>query len=198
MQVKNYITNHRLVYANWPKGYPDKPGVIFGIAHDGDSIFVQFEVREEWSRAVEKMQGRVWEDSCVEMFLSPNPEDGIYYNLECNCAGNFLLCAGRDRHERVSAPSEVISSVKTFSDVESEPFEKKHLDIWKVAIIVPKEAFFLHEVKTLNGAHFKGNFYKCGDLLPQPHFLSFAPIDTPSPDFHRPEFFTDIEFEPLG
>ena len=41
----------------------------------------------------------------------------------------------------------------------------------------------------------KGNFYKCGDHLSVPHFLSFAPIGVPKPDFHRPEFFCTLEFE---
>ena len=195
MNVKHYLTSHSLQCNNWPQAYPDSPQVNFAIAHNGESIFLEFEVREQWSRAMEGMEGRVWEDSCVEMFLSPSPQDGIYYNLECNCAGNFLLRAGRDRHERVSPSPEVLSSIKAFSSVPGGPFEKKHLDCWKVALIIPKEAFFLHDVKTLDGAHFKGNFYKCGDLLPQPHFLSYGPIDTPSPDFHRPEFFVDILFD---
>ena len=39
------------------------------------------------------------------------------------------------------------------------------------------------------------NFYKCADLTSTPHFLSWAPIDTPEPDFHRPEFFAPITLE---
>ena len=27
-----------------------------------------------------------------------------------------------------------------------------------------------------------------------PHYLSWMPIDTPKPDFHRPEFFGKINF----
>ena len=33
------------------------------------------------------------------------------------------------------------------------------------------------------------NIYKCGDKTAHPHFLSWAPIRTEKPDFHRPEFF---------
>ena len=39
------------------------------------------------------------------------------------------------------------------------------------------------------------NLYKCGDNLSHPHFLSWQPIDTPQPDFHRPEFFAAGKFE---
>ena len=38
------------------------------------------------------------------------------------------------------------------------------------------------------------NFYKCGDKCEKPHFLSMAPIDTPSPCFHCPEFFQEVKF----
>lgn len=35
----------------------------------------------------------------------------------------------------------------------------------------------------------RGNFYKCASATSQPHFLSWSPIASPAPDFHRPEFF---------
>jgi len=37
------------------------------------------------------------------------------------------------------------------------------------------------------------NFYKCGDGLSKPHYLSWKPIVAEKPDFHRPEFFSTIE-----
>ena len=49
--------------------------------------------------------------------------------------------------------------------------------------------------KSGDGLKVKGNVYKCGDMLPHPHFLSFFPIDLPKPDFHRPDFFGSVEFE---
>ena len=41
----------------------------------------------------------------------------------------------------------------------------------------------------------KANFYKCGDELQTPHFLSWNPIQIEQPDFHRPDFFGTLEFE---
>ena len=38
----------------------------------------------------------------------------------------------------------------------------------------------------------RANFYKCGDKTAHPHYLSWSPIDTPKPDFHRPEFFGEL------
>jgi hypothetical protein len=39
------------------------------------------------------------------------------------------------------------------------------------------------------------NFYKCGDELPTPHFLSWNPIEWKEPSFHRPEQFGKLIFE---
>ncbi|MGM9753623.1 MAG: carbohydrate-binding family 9-like protein [Candidatus Cryptobacteroides sp.] len=195
MKIGKQISKHSLSVCPWPKDFPASPQVSFKIAHNSNSIYLEFSVEEDYSRAQAFDAGRVWEDSCVEFFCSPNPEDGIYYNFECNCIGSLLLCAGKGRHERLAAPQAVLNSVQRFSTLEQKCFESTHIDIWKMVLIIPKEAFFLHNLESLDGMHMRGNFYKCGDLLPQPHFLSYAPINTPKPDFHRPEFFCNLDFE---
>jgi hypothetical protein len=48
---------------------------------------------------------------------------------------------------------------------------------------------------SLSGLRAKANFYKCGDGLTVPHFVTWAPISTEKPDYHRPEFFDWLEFE---
>ena len=48
---------------------------------------------------------------------------------------------------------------------------------------------------SLDGQTIKANFYKCGDELQTPHFLSWNPINIEKPDFHRPDFFGSLEFE---
>ncbi|WP_414481477.1 carbohydrate-binding family 9-like protein [Caldicoprobacter sp.] len=42
------------------------------------------------------------------------------------------------------------------------------------------------------GKRIKANFYKCGDKTKYPHWGCWNRIDTPHPDFHRPEFFGDL------
>jgi hypothetical protein len=37
-----------------------------------------------------------------------------------------------------------------------------------------------------------GNFYKCADGTDSMHYVTWAPIKTERPDFHRPEFFGEI------
>lgn len=45
------------------------------------------------------------------------------------------------------------------------------------------------------GQILKANFYKCGDRCRSPHFLSWCAIQSPQPDFHRPEDFGYLVLE---
>lgn len=189
------IQYEKIDVLNWPEQYPYKPLVEFALAHTGDSILIHYRVVEKTSRAAAREDlGKVWEDSCVEFFSSP-ADDGLYYNLECNCIGKVLLCCGADRHVRVPAPTDVLSRIQRWSSLGNEPFAETAAGPWEVCLIVPAEFYFNHKIKSLDGLQIKANFYKCGDLLQTPHFLSYAPIDTPNPDFHRPEFFVPVAFE---
>jgi hypothetical protein len=60
-----------------------------------------------------------------------------------------------------------------------------------VELDIPAAVFGL---AAFDGLRARGNFYKCGDKLPVPHYLSWAPIATPRPDFHRPEYFDTLMF----
>lgn len=58
---------------------------------------------------------------------------------------------------------------------------------WSLLVVIPLDLI------GLEGCEFpvtmRGNFYKCADLTTVPHYLSWSPVGTPSPDFHRPEYF---------
>ena len=180
---------------NW-KEYPYQPIVKFRAAHTGDAILHHYQVPEASVRAVALADvGRVWEDACVEFFLSPEGND-FYYNFECNCATKLLLHGGPAGSERPTASEEVLKSVKRWSSLGTEPFEERVGECtWEVALVIPTSAIFRQEIETFNGKTMRANFYKCGDKLQTPHFLSWAPIELPKPKFHCPEFFGEIVFE---
>ena len=169
---------------NWAE-FPYQPEVKFRTAHTGDAILLHYQVTEASVRAVALADdGRVWEDACVEFFLSPEGND-FYYNFECNCATKLLLHGGLAGTERPGASEEVLKSVKRWYSLGTEPFEERVGECtWEVALIIPVSAIFRHEIETLNGKTMRANFYKCGDLLQTPHFLSWSPIDLPQPKFH--------------
>jgi hypothetical protein len=174
----------------------NKPIVQFKMAHDGANIFIKYLVQEQ--NMVAKTladNGRVWEDSCVEFFFSPE-NDGFYYNFECNCIGAKLLAVGNSRHNRTFASALILDKITVISTLEKKVFkEKTGVFNWSITAIIPINSFFKHALKTLNNKTFKANFYKCGDGLKTPHFLAWQNIETAEPDFHTPQYFGDILFE---
>lgn len=180
---------------NWDS-YPYKPKVKFRIAHTDNAILLNYQVEEDSVRAkYGEDNGSVWTDSCVEFFVSL-ANDGLYYNLESNCIGTVLLGVGNDRHDRERASSDVLSGVQRWASLGRNPFEERvgHCS-WELSLIVPYTVFFKHSIKSLDDATIKGNFYKCGDELKTPHYISWNLIETEKPDFHRPEFFGKLCFE---
>lgn len=182
---------------NWV-AYPYKPKVSFRIAHTKDAVLLHFKVKEASVRAkYGEDNGAVWTDSCVEFFSIP-AGDGVYYNIECNCIVTILIGAGATRDGREHAPEEITSLVQRWASLGKEPFEERIGDgdiTWEVALIIPYAVFFKHQIHSLDGKEIKANFYKCGDDLQTPHFLSWNPIVIEQPNFHRPDFFGMLEFE---
>lgn len=174
----------------------DKPTVHVATAHDDAHIYLQYTVQENSIIAkTTTNNGPVWQDSCVEFFIMPEA-DGIFYNFEFNCIGAKLLYAGKTRNERTPADDATLDKIITESTLGHEPFEEKkgYFD-WTLTVVIPLSCFFQHTIKTLKGKTSKGNFYKCGDGLSQPHYLAWNNIETPNPDFHTPQYFGEIVFE---
>jgi hypothetical protein len=178
--------------ANWSE-YPYKPDVKFRIAHNGTNILLNYRVEESDIKAVCKDDnGKVWEDSCVEFFISFNGTD-YYYNIESNCIGRILVATGIDKHNRKSIPVNIVNLIDRWSSLGNLPIENKS-GKWELSLIVPVDVFSINKISTFNGLHAKGNFYKCGDKLQTPHFLSWNPIENEKPDFHLPQFFGELFF----
>ena len=193
LQVGREARSGRIGCVNWPEAFPYRPEVAFDIWHSGDALHLLFRVREDAVRAVcAADRDRAWEDSCVEFFFAPRA-DGLYYNLECTCTGKLYLCIGEGRHGREFLPETAYSAISRRPSLGVEPFGLREGPAdWEVALDIPASTFGLDG---FSGLQARGNFYKCGDRLPVPHYLSWAPIATPKPDFHRPEFFDVIVFQ---
>lgn len=181
---------------NWKDKFPYSPKVSVRLWHDGANLFLNYEVEEEYVAALAKKDNDdVYKDSCVEFFIAFDNEG--YYNLEANCIGKLLLSHRKGRKIDVKyADDNILSCIQRDSSLGKEPFEcRKSNGKWSLKLTIPKSTFFLHDIKNFSELKVKCNIYKCGDNLPQPHFLSWQPIKTENPDFHRPEFFGPIEFE---
>jgi len=178
---------------NW-KEYPYRPQARTAMMYNDHYLFLKYWIEEDYCMAlVDEDGGPVYRDSCVEFFVSPASDD-YYYNFEFNCIGRCLLAYGNSRYNRIKAPLSVINLIHRKSSLGSLPFEeKKEKTKWNIFIAIPVQAFFRHEIKTFRKGIMKANFYKCGDGLTVPHYLSWSPIVTEKPDFHRPEFFNQIK-----
>ena len=184
----------RIDTINW-RDYNYKPEVGLSITYSGHEIFLKYYVNESYFKA-EKTESNqmVCEDSCVEFFVSPE-DDGIYYNLEFNGIGTCLLGSGTERANSVRANPEIISKIRRVSSEGKKPFkEKVGENIWTITIAVPFEVFFHHKIRDLKGKTFKANFYKCGDMLSVPHYVTWNPVGTEKPDYHQPEYFGALKF----
>ena len=179
---------------NWPAEYPYCPEAAFRAAWSPEGLVLHYRVNEQSVRAhYAEDGGKVWTDSCVECFVR-NADDDTYYNIECNCIGTLLAASGNGRHNRVPVAPELRSAVLRWTSLGSEAFEERHEPTaWEVALVIPVALFAAHPLRLEAGATLRANFYKCGDELSVPHFLSWNPIKVPEPDFHRPEYFGELE-----
>jgi len=185
---------HQEIINNSPwDAFPYKPEVAFAIAHGDSGIFLKFYVEEKYVRAVySEPNDPVYKDSCVEFFVSFG-EECEYYNFEFNCSGTCLLSFGKERANREMTSAELIRSIAFHSSI--KPATSKDANIaWELTIAIPFAAFQYHHILSMKGKKCRANFYKCGDELPEPHFLAWNTIQTEEPDFHRPEFFGTVEF----
>lgn len=176
---------------NWQSQFPYRPLTSIAVAHSGTHIYIDFFVRCNYLRAVNfENNSSVHQDSCVEFFVCPTGELP-YYNFEFNCIGTAHAACRLNRHDGTPLTDEQLGRIKRFASCGSKPFQElEGLFSWNLLVAIPLDLMNLkYEGQPL---HMKGNFYKCADLTASPHFLSWAPIDTPEPDFHRPEFFADI------
>ena len=171
------------------------------IAYNDTAVGAMFRVEDRYVRATASThQGPVYKDSCVEMFFTPGLDvsEG-YFNLEMNCGGTMLFHFQRQpRGERIVIPDSecgkipIMHSLLRMVDPEiEEPVT------WTVAFSIPVALLsgFCRVTAPTPRAVWRVNFYKCADDTSHPHWLTWSPVDLPTPDFHQPESFGFLQFE---
>jgi len=176
------------------------PTVQAKIAYDDEALYVIFRVVDQYVRAVaQKNQQEVCGDSCVEFFLTPGTDVSKgYFNIEVNCGGTMLcrhqVAPGKDKQALTQdecAGVQIAHSLPRIVDPEIvEP------TTWTVEYRLPVALLEKYAAVTrpAPGVVWRANLYKCADLTSHPHWLTWAPIDWPEPNFHVPECFGVLEF----
>ncbi len=167
-------------------GYAPKVEVY--LCHDGDRMLVSFKVFEDVVVARERRDnGKIWCDSCVEMFLRPFDDDDRYINFEFNPYGAAVMSIGAGREDRQAL---------VFGYKDRLKVVPRHFDGgWSLAFEVPfgmLSEIYQREEKIGRGARISANFYKCGDETPYPHFGMWREVESDVPNFHLPEFFGEL------
>ena len=160
------------------------------ICYDENALYLRLSAKEAVIRAEHTGPvGMPCEDSCLEFFFSPIPGDDRYLNIEFNPNTCMYLGMGSGISDLVRLLPDSNNPLKP---------EAKRIDGgWEIVYQVPA-AFvrrFFPAFAPVSGGTIRANFYKCGDLTPQEHYLSWNPMTSETPAFHRPCDFGLLTFE---
>ena len=181
-----------------------RPRTRARLLYDSGKLAIIFQVEDRYVRAVAKeFQDNVCRDSCVEFFVAPLSGSNAYFNFEVNCGGTMLVrrCVPEGEHgagwETAAVTSEEGAAIPMAHSMPRivEP-ERAEPTTWTLEYQVPFalfEAYFPID-RPGPGTVWRGNFYKCGDQTSHPHWGSWAPVGTESPNFHQPAFFQSLLF----
>ena len=169
----------------WPGDY--RPEARAYAAWNEEGLHLLLCARERTVSAKTTMfNGPVYQDSCLEFFFGMEGSSA-YMNIEVNAAGCALIGFGTDRERRACLPE-----LPEGMNIRASRHEGGW---WAVAYTVPSaliESLFGKAPSA--GMALRGNFYCCDETL-HPHFGSWSPIQSPEPDFHRPECFGKLYLE---
>ena len=177
------------------------PNTQAKLAYDMAALYVIFYVEDRYVCAnAQAYQDMVFNDSCVEFFFTPgeNLAEG-YFNLEINCGGTALF-----HHQKGRRVEEIPVSETDFEQIEIAHTMPKIVNpeitepiSWCLEFRLPFEILnkYARVTQPASGVNWRANLYKCADESSHPHWLSWAPMDLPSPDFHQSQFFGKLIFE---
>lgn len=193
--VSRVLDGHERRYiqhAPWSNG-EDLPKASFALAYGADDIYLKYYVTEDCLKAeYSKFNDPVFNDSCVEFFIAFDG-DKSYYNLEFNCIGNSMAQYGQHKTGRKFIPVNLLKTIRHQTLVKNGTANNFE---WELTLCIPKKIFKFHPALSLAKSKAKVNFFKCGDGLPQPHFLCWNKVEAQKPEFHLSRFFKEITFSP--
>ena len=155
------------------------------VCYDEEKLYIHQKAVESNIRSEHTdVLSQVCEDSCMEFFFCPEEHSARYFNFEWNLNGCLCLGLPTGRTNAVRLQLKDHKELFHFRSAKAE-------DCWEIFYEIPVSFvqllipdFSLHSGKVL-----RANCYKCGDLTPNPHYLSWNLITSPNPDFHRPQDF---------
>lgn len=176
-----------------------EPVVHAKMIYDKDNLYLIYKVEDRHVRIQNtKFNSSVSTDACVEFFFSPDENWPLrYYNVEINAGGTGLM-AYQINGKRINVKEEDFSVVeiahtlpKKLDQEISEPVTW-YLEYKMPLALLSKYANFTQPKK---GVKWKANFYKTSSKSTNPHYLTWAVVQSPKPQFHLPQYFGTLIFK---
>ena len=173
--------------------------------HGDNTFFVLFECKDPCIWGLKsKHNDPISDEEVVEVFLSPDPDSGYYYEFELSPA-NVRFAALVKNHgspdweniEKYLDCSRMKTSVEIEGKINEPQFSSRG---WSAIIGIPFSMMGL-EKPPENGDVWRGNFYRIDRPHPEKpdmfehEFSCWSPTLTDPPAFHRPDKFGRIIFE---
>jgi Carbohydrate family 9 binding domain-like len=126
---------------------------------------------------------KLWDRDVVECFLQPDPSDALhYYEFEVSPNGYWI---------------DLDISHGQLGDLKSDLQRRVHIDkhTWTAELAIPMRSL----VQNFDpGAIWRVNFFRVEGPVEPRFYSAWQPTDTPQPNFHVPERFGYLKFEPAG
>ena len=170
---------------NWGGTY--RPVTTGRLGYIPESAFILEMECEETNpcRTYQEDGDPVYLDSAMEAFFCFSPEEPkpCYLNFDMNANGAMLACFGQARQNRTPFPKEIREGLSCHAQIGK--------DSWSIRLVLPVTLIkaIYPNAALRAGSTFTCNFYKIKEEGELTHFASFAPISSPEPDFHLPEYF---------
>ena len=170
----------------WTEDYGIRAGGQ--LCYDSENLYVHlFAVEDEIRAEYTAPLSPVYEDSCLEFFFTGEGCEN-YFNFEINPNGCLNIQIGPNRSNRVSL---VRADDAEYFDIQAQRTE----DGWEVAYRIPLEFIRIFWPGYVFKGDLRANAYKCGNQTVHRHYLTWHPVQSEKPDFHRPEDFGQMSFE---
>ena len=167
----------------WWDQFPKSYNATARLAHCDEGLILRMDA-EEWPIKIKtmKVNSEVCLDSCMEFFFIPNTEDENYINIEATAGAVPLCYIGKEREGR-----------KSIKPIEEGLEFKSLIEFgrgWRLYVFIPYS--FIRSRYSSVSTEMRANFYKCGDETEIEHYNTWNKVETPEPDYHRPEFFGKV------
>lgn len=163
------------------------------LCYDDQKFYVRFVKTEPTTLATHTGElGMPCEDSCVEIFFSPVPNDNRYINLEFNANGCVFFGFGTNIKDLFR-----ITTINQNTSALFCPKITKTNSGWELEIAIEysliKRIFGQFDIN--NTEYLLANFYACSDNSNPPHYLSWSKVTATPFTFHDKNSFAKINLK---